>query len=117
MESSGIATGVGVHKEHMQSLELSDQTQFVTCGITKIESAITQKHSELLKSDSGRLAPPPSLESVSLSNDGGQNIEDAMLFQADVSVKVFRKDDFDDIDVTFMTPRQKVELTLCGGSK
>ena len=34
-------------------------------------------------------------------------------------VKVFRKDDFDDIDVTFMTPRQKVDLTLgwVGGKK
>ena len=121
MESSGIATGVGVHKRAYASLQLSSDASLVGCagGITKIESAITQKHSELLKSDSGRLAPPPSLESVSLSNDGGQNIEDAMLFQADVSIKVFRKDDFDDIDVTFMTPRQKVDLTLgwVGGKK
>ena len=80
MESSGIATGVGVHKRAYASLQLSTDASLVGCagGITKIESAITQKHSELLKSDSGRLAPPPSLESVSLSNDGGQNIEDVI---------------------------------------
>ena len=47
-------------------------------------------HSNLLSSEGGRLTPRPVLESVSMANDGGQDISDAMLFELSVSCKVYK---------------------------
>ena len=122
MESSGIL-GVGVHKRAYAKLEISDQTQFVTCGSNySIESSVKGTHKNIdvfRKSDSGRIAPKPSLDSISVSNDGGQDMSDAMLFQADITLKVYNEDDFNKVDTAFMTPRRKVKITIgyVGGSK
>ena len=65
------------------------------------------------------LTPKPSLDSITVSNDGGQDMSDAMLFQADITLKVYNKDDFNKVDTAFMTPRRKVKITIgyVGGSK
>ena len=132
MESNPITgvKGVGVHQRAYASIEISDYKSLVKngsnckCDITKIESQVTGSFSQMFSveggaSSKGRLAPKPSLDSITVSNDGGQDMSDAMLFQADITLKVYSKDDFDDIDVAFMTPRRKVKITIgyVGGNK
>ena len=117
MQKNTPVTGVGVHKRAYASLKLDEVTKsLVDCsgGIKKIESSSvrTSLHSGLMGDEDGRLAPKPVLESLTISNDGGQDISDAMLFQADITLKVFSREDFDKIDVTFMTPRQKVIIEI-----
>jgi len=119
---AGPVSGVGVHKRAYAKLEISDQTQFVTCGSNySIESGVKGTHASMFSNESqtGRIAPKPSLESITVSNDGGQDMSDAMLFQADITLKVYSKDDFNDIDLAFMTPRRKVRITIgyVGSSK
>jgi len=112
MESTTIK-GVGVHKRAFAKLT------YVGGGIGKcsgtiksIESDVKKKHSELLSSEGGRVTAAPSLESISISNDGGQNIEDAMLFQADVKLKCYNSSDFDEIEKTFMTPGHRCNIGI-----
>ena len=117
MQKSTPVTGVGIHKRAYASLKLDEVSDsLVGCSdtIKQIESSTvrTSLHSGLMSKEDGRLAPKPVLESLTISNDGGQDISDAMLFQADITLKVFSRDDFDKIDVTFMTPRQKVILEI-----
>lgn len=123
MESNPISgvKGVGLHKRAYGRIEISSYDSLVKngddckCNITKIESQVTGSFSQMFSGEgtsTGRLAPKPSLESINVSNDGGQAMDDAMLFQADISLKVYNKDDFDNIDVAFMTPRRKVKITI-----
>ena len=105
--------GVGIHKRAYAKIKRVGGGVVGCAGsITSIESDVKKKHSELMSSEGGRLTPKPILESISISNDGGQDISDAMLFEADVKVKVYNKSDFDQIDQTFMTPRQRVNLII-----
>lgn len=105
--------GVGIHKRAYAKIQRVGGGVVGCAGsITSIESDVKKKHSELMSSEGGRLTPKPILESISISNDGGQDISDAMLFEADVKVKVYNKSDFDQIDQTFMTPRQRVNLII-----
>ena len=76
--------GVGVHRRAYAKLEISDQTQFVTCGSNySIESSVKGTHASMFSDETstGRIAPKPSLDSITVSNDGGQDMSDAMLFQ------------------------------------
>jgi len=119
---AGPVSGVGVHKRAYAKLAISGQTQFVTCGSNySIESNVKGTHASMFSNESstGRVAPKPSLESITVSNDGGQDMSDAMLFQADITLKVYNEDDFNKVDKAFMTPRRKVTITIgyVGGSK
>ncbi len=110
---TGGGTGVGIHKRaYAKITQIGGGLVSCAGSITSIESDVQKKHSEMLSSDGGRLAPKPVLESLSISNDGGQDISDAMLFEASVSCKVYNSSDFDKIEKTFMTPRQRVEITI-----
>lgn len=121
MEANKPVKGVGLHKRAYGRIEISTYDSLVKngddckCNIRKIESQVTGSFSQMFSVEGGtggRLAPKPSIESISVSNDGGQDMSDAMLFQADIALKVYSKDDFDDIDVAFMTPRRKVKITI-----
>ena len=119
---AGPVLGVGVHRRAYAKLEISDQTQFVTCGSNySIESSVKGTHASMFSDETstGRIAPKPSLDSITVSNDGGQDMSDAMLFQADITLKVYNEDDFNKVDTAFMTPRRKVKITIgyVGGSK
>ena len=99
---AGPVSGVGVHKRAYAKLAISGQTQFVTCGSNySIESNVKGTHASMFSNESstGRVAPKPSLESINVSNDGGQDMSDAMLFQADMTVKVYSSKDFDKLDI------------------
>jgi len=114
------STGVGIHRRAYASLEVSGKNPNVKCGggsITKIESDVSKKHSSMFSTEGGRLTPQPMLDSVSISNDGGQDLSDAMLFQADVKLKCWNKSDFDGIETSFMTPGRRclIKLGWIGG--
>ena len=112
MESTTIK-GVGVHKRAFAKLTYVGGGIADCSGTIKsIESDVKKKHSELLSSEGGRITAAPSLESISISNDGGQNIEDAMLFQADVKLKCYNSSDFDQIEKTFMTPGHRCNIGI-----
>ena len=92
---TGPVKGVGVHKRAYAQLAISTNVeQFVTCGGSMtIESPTKMQgtHANLFSKEGARgsrIAPVPSLESVTVSCDGGQDMSDAMLFQADMTVKV-----------------------------
>ena len=119
---AGPVSGVGVHRRAYAKLAISGQTQFVTCGSNySIESNVKGTHASMFSDETstGRIAPKPSLDSITVSNDGGQDMSDAMLFQADITLKVYNEDDFNKVDKAFMTPRRKVTITIgyVGGSK
>ena len=128
MEANKPVKGVGLHKRAYGRIEISTYDSLVKngddckCNITKIESQVTGTFSQMFSVEGGttggRLAPKPSIESISVSNDGGQDMSDAMLFQADMTVKVYSSKDFDKLDKAFMTPRRKVKITIgyVGGS-
>ncbi len=121
---AGPVKGVGVHKRAYAKLSISGQTQFVTCGGNMTIESVTQMQGTYAGlfskegSTGSRIAPAPSLESITVSCDGGQDMSDAMLFQADMTVKVYSSKDFDKLDKAFMTPRRKVKITIgyVGGS-
>lgn len=113
--ASKIAKGVGVHKRAYGKITyIGGNTNMNGCAgsVTSIESDVQQTHSNLLSSEGGRLTPKPVLESISVSNDGGQDLSDAMLFQAEFKIKVYNKSDFDAIDQTFMTPGHRCQFTI-----
>lgn len=124
--SSRIGKGVGVHKRAYAKIRYighPDDKSYVKkdgCAdnsLTSIESNVQQTHSNLLSSEGGRLTPKPVLESISMANDGGQDISDAMLFELSAKCKVYNKTDFDAIDRTFFTPghRCAVDIGWVGG--
>ena len=113
------STGVGIHRRAYASIEVIGGNPNVKCGDTglKIESNVSKKHSSMFSTEGGRLTPQPMLDSVSISNDGGQDLSDAMLFQADVKLKCWNKSDFDKIEKSFMTPGMRclIKLGWVGG--
>ena len=117
--SSRIGKGVGVHKRAYAKLRYVGRSNkegyVVGCpndSVTSIESNVQQTHSNLLSTEGGRLTPRPVLESVSMANDGGQDLSDAMLFELSVVCKVYNKNDFDAIDQTFFTPGHRCEVDI-----
>lgn len=120
MESTRIQ-GVGVHKRAYAKLTFMKRVAEYVKGcpgsIKTIESDVQTTHANMLSNEGGRLTPKPSLESVSVANDGGQDLSDAMIFECSVAVKVYNKNDFDEIDKTFFTPghRVKVQVGWVGG--
>lgn len=108
------STGVGIHRRAYASIEVIGGNPNVKCGDTglKIESDVSKKHSSMFSTEGGRLTPQPMLDSVSISNDGGQDLSDAMLFQADVKLKCWNKSDFDKIEKSFMTPGMRCQIKL-----
>ena len=121
--SSRIGKGVGVHKRAYAKIRYVGRTDgeyVVGCpgSIKTIESDVQQVHSKVLGTEGSRLTPKPVLESVSMANDGGQDLSDAMLFELTVTVKVYNKNDFDSIDQTFFTPGHRcvVDIGWVGGT-
>ena len=84
--SIGVS-GVGLHSRAYGKITLASGG-IVKCSSNSFKSieSITNDatHADLLTDDSGRLTPFPVLESISINNDGGQDISDAMLFEASV---------------------------------
>ena len=84
MEANKPVKGVGLHKRAYGRIEISTYDSLVKngddckCNITKIESQVTGTFSQMFSVEGGttggRLAPKPSIESISVSNDGGQDM-------------------------------------------
>lgn len=113
--SSIGVSGVGLHSRAYGKITLTGGG-IVKCSSSSFKSieSITNSstHADLLTDDSGRLTPFPVLESISINNDGGQDISDAMLFEASCNCKVYNQAHFDHIEKNFMTPRQRVKITI-----
>ena len=91
--SSRIGKGVGVHKRAYAKIRYvgrKDGEYVKGCpgSIKTIESDVQQVHSKVLGTEGSRLTPKPVLESVSMANDGGQDLSDAMLFELTVSQSI-----------------------------
>ena len=79
MEANKPVKGVGLHKRAYASIQISDYKSLVKngsdckCDITKIESQVTGSFSQMFSVEGGttggRLAPKPSIECISVSND------------------------------------------------
>ena len=116
--TSRIGKGVGIHRRAYAKLRYIGDTrtgEYVKgCPgtIKSIESDVQQVHSKVMGAEGSRVTPRPVLESVSMANDGGQDLSDAMLFELSVSCKIYNKSDFDEIDQTFFTPGHRCEVDM-----
>lgn len=110
---------LATHKRAYFSIAITDHIGDTKSPITaafqggpKIGTQSGTTYKDIIGSEGSRVAPKIALESLSIYNDGGQDISDAVLFSAEIKIKIYSLDDFNTIEKYYCLPGQYINITF-----